>query len=405
MKRIYLDNASTTPVDEKVARAMQSYISINFGNSGSIHTEGVIAKRAVEDARKDIAKVLHTASDEIIFTSGTTEANNLAIGGIKKGHIITTVIEHLSVLEPIKRLEKYGLKVTYIKVSENGIINPEDVRKAFRKDTVLVSIMYANNEIGTIQPIKEISRIIREYRRENSSQYPYFHTDAGQAVGMLPIMMDSLGVDMASFGAHKFYGPKGVGFLYVNRRITRFNRAYAVEPRRGLFGQIHGGNQEDGMRAGTLNVAGIVGMSVALLEAEKRREREVKRVSVLRDFLISKFLELSGVIINGDKNLRLASNINVSFPFVEGEQMVIELDARGVACSTGSACTTEKSGPSHVILALQAVAPPMGGTTAKSARALNAVRFSLGRSTTKKDLQYVVRFITQVVAKQKKFVL
>ena len=393
------------------------YFSRVFGNAGSIHLEGTTARRAIEEARKKIASILHATPGEIIFTSGATEANNLAIVGAteiighrvtyQKIHIVTSAIEHRSVLEPIKRLEKLGAWVTYLPVRENGIVDPALVKKSLRKNTVLVSIMYANNEIGTIQPIKEISRIIRDYRRNKGQTfakvwplYPIFHTDAAQAAGYLPVMMDSLGVDMASFGAHKFYGPKGVGFLYTRKSLGGFISKL-------LQAQILGGDQEGGMRAGTLNVPGIVGMSVALAEAEKVRVKEVRRLVTLRDYLEAELLKIHGVALNGDCHLRLPNNVNVSFPFIEGEQMVIELDARGIAVSTGSACTTKKVGPSHVISNLEVKLPSalsmLGSLTSKE-RVMNAVRFSLGRSTTKKDLQYVIKCIKEIIKKQSRLI-
>lgn len=383
---------------------MKPFLARDFGNAGSIHEEGRVAKKAVDEAREKISRLIHVRPAEIIFTSGATEANNLAIFGTfelirhrvsyQKMHVITTAIEHQSVLEPIKKLEKGGVKVTYLPVYENGIVRTNDLRKALRPETVLVSIMYANNEIGTTQPIKKMSRIIKQYKRNLPQgealglelRRPVFHIDAAQAPGYLPIMMDSLGVDLASFGAHKCYGPKGVGFLY--KRWTA-----------NIFSQILGGDQEGKMRAGTENVAGIVGMAVALELAEKKREKSAARILKLRDYFIAKVLqEIPGAILNGDAQNRLANNVNFSFPGVEGEQMGIELDARGIACSTGSACTTEKVGPSHVILALGG----RGQGEGFRERAVNTVRFSMGRLTTRHDLDYVVKCVKEIIAKQKK---
>lgn len=370
---------------------MMPYLKEKYGNPGSIHAEGVFARKAVHDAREKIARALHSVPGEIIFTSGATEANNLAILGFanslsqygknhnKKFHIITSAIEHHSVMEPIKKLEREGAaEVTWLPVYENGAVRPEDVKKVLRSETVLVSVMYANNEIGTIQPIKEIARIVRDWRREKQSQFPQMHTDGAQAPGALPVMMDSLGVDMASFGAQKFYGPKGVGFLYKKKNID-------------LAALLYGGDQEGKLRAGTENVPSIVGMAEALFRAEEGREKEVKRLISLRDYFIGKVQsEIRGAELNGSIEDRLPGNVNFSFAGVEGEQMVIELDARGIAVGTGSACTSESTGPSHVLLALG------GGEE----RARGGVRFSLGKDVKKRDLDYVLKCLKQILSKQ-----
>lgn len=401
MDRIYLDNASTTPLDQRVRAAMEPYFDILFGNPGSIHSEGLVAKKALEESRKKIAGVLQASPDEIIFTSGGTESNNLAIFGTIETyknlfhpspaewntlHIVTTAIEHHSVLAPIKKLEQSGVRVTYLEPDSTGLINPELVKDALTPDTVLVSIMYANNEIGTVEPIAEIAKVIRGWRKDhlNKIPYPLFHSDMCQAPGQLPLDIPKLGVDLASFTAGKMYAPKGAGFLYKRREVL-------VAP------QMMGGTQEKRMRAGTENVSGIVAMSEALLLAEQLREKEVERLTELRDYFVEGLLSSFGVVLNGDSRERLSGNINVSFPDITGEQMVIELDRRGVACATGSACTTDSIGPSHVILSL-------GSFTAKfeelQKRARGAVRFSLGRSTTKKDLEYVIKCVKEIIAKQ-----
>ena len=401
--RVYLDYASTTPVAPEVVKAMAPYWGKEFGNPGAFTSEGLSAHKALEDARVRIARLMDASPREIIFTSGATEANNLAIYGVaqsllnyckshnekSKPHIITSSIEHASVIEPIKKLEREGVAVTWLPVYQNGIVRVQDAAKALRPETVLVSVMYANNEIGTIQPIKEIAHIIRKHRQKEDSCRVLFHTDAAQAPGSLPIDTRSLGVDLLSLTAQKFYGPKGVGLLFCKGGTQ-------IAP------QTLGGHQERGLRAGTENVPLIIGMAKALEIAEKSREKESARLMKLRDYFISKVLkEIPDAILNGDPTERLASNINFSFPGLHNELTVIELDIRGVSVATGSACMTASTEPNHVIVALRANAELRGFDAEEMRkRADSAVRFSLGRSNKKQDLDYVLRCIKEIIAKQ-----
>ncbi len=395
-KRIYLDHASTTQADSRVLAATEPYVRGEFGNPGSLHREGRAAKKALESAREKVAGIVHVHPSEIIFTASATEANNLAILGAVEmwksmfkspPHIVTTAFEHHSVLVPIKKLERWGARVTYISPNEQGLINPADIKNALTDDTVFVSVMYANNEIGTLQPITEIAKVLRMWRKEHQSKtpYPLFHSDMAQAPGLLPIDLQKLGVDLASFTSQKMYAPKGNGFLFKRREVL-------------LAPQILGGTQEKRMRAGTENVPGIVGMAEALAIAEKMREGEVARLAELRDYFFGKLLEIPSVIANGDRQLRLANNINVSFLEMSGEQMVIELDVHGVAAATGSACTSDELAPSHVIMSLEEKVE--GGRLKIEERARGAVRFSLGRSTTKKDIKYTLECIEEIIKKQ-----
>ena len=394
-KRIYLDHAATTPIDASVLRVMQPLLREQFGNPGSIHSEGLAAKKALESSRKQIAQVIHAASDEVIFTGSGTEANNLALFGAVETwkslyktspHIITTTIEHHSVLVPVKKLEQWGVRVTYVYPNREGVINPEDIKRALTPDTVLVSVMYANNEIGTMQLIAEIAKLIRSWRKDHlqTAPYPLFHSDMCQAPGQLSLDVPKLGVDMASFTGQKMYAPKGTGFLYKKREIV-------VAP------QIVGGTQERRLRAGTENIAGVVGMAYGLVHAEEIRDAEVNRLTQLRDYFIGQLLLIDGTVLNGSQEERLANNINVSFPNLVGEQMVIELDRRGVGVATGSACTTEAVEPSHVIMSLGDKDEEL------LRRARGAVRFSMGRTTTKKDLDYVLECVKKIIEKQKRF--
>jgi len=338
-KEVYLDYAATTPVRPEVYEAMKPFLSDKYGNPSSIHHFGREAKVAIEEAREKIAKAIGAKNDEIIFTSGGTESNNMVLKGValalsEKGkHIITSSIEHHAVLEPCHFLEKLGFEVTYLKVDKDGIIDPEELRKAIRKDTILISIMHANNEIGTIEPIEELSKIAKEYNI-------YFHTDAVQTVGHIPVNVDILGVDFLSLSAHKFYGPKGVGALYI-RKGTR------------LYPLIHGGEQEQRKRAGTENVAGIVGMGKAIELACSELDQEIKRLTVLRDYFISEVEKrIPDVYLNGHRTKRLPNNINFSFAYIEGESILLNLDLEGIGVSTGSACSSSSLEPSHVLSAI-----------------------------------------------------
>ena len=389
MRRVYLDYAATTPLDPRVKEAMDSWWTENFGNAGGLYEEGRRAKEALQNSREVIAKLIGTRTEEIIFTSGGTEADNLAIFGVarkleaelpfgssaSKPHIITTTFEHHAVLHPCQQLEKEGFEVSYLDVGKDGVVNPEDVRKALRPETILVSIMYANNEIGTIQPIYEIGKIIQDYKLKTKNQKLVFHTDACQAAGYLDLNVNNLGVDLMSVNASKIYGPKGVGFLYKRAGVK-------IKP------QILGGGQEGRMRSGTEAIPLVVGMAEAFKIAQKEREEESGRLIPLRDYFISEILKrIPKVVLNGHPANRLPNNINVSILDIEGEALILYLDAEGISISTGSACTSESLDPSHVILAL--------GKPYEFAH--SSMRFTLGRSTTKEDLDYVLEKLPKIV--------
>jgi cysteine desulfurase len=375
MKReVYLDYAATTPIRPEVFQAMEPYLTKEFGNPSSIHHFGKQARIAIEEAREKIAKALGAKNEEIIFTSGGTESNNMALKGVayalsdKGKHIITSSIEHHAILEPCHFLEKLGFEITYLPVDKEGFIDPDSLRKAIRKDTILISIMHANNEIGTIEPIEELTKIAREYEI-------YFHTDAVQTVGHIPVNVDKLGVDLLSISAHKFYGPKGIGALYI-RKGTKIHPL------------IHGGEQEQRKRAGTENVAGIVGMGkaieISILELDNERERLIN----LRDYFIKEVEKrIEEVYLNGPREIRLPNNINFSFAYIEGESILLNLDLEGIAVSTGSACSSASLEPSHV---LSAIGLPIE-------LAHSAVRFTLGHYTTKEDLDYTLEVLEKTV--------
>lgn len=387
--KTYLDYAAATPVDPKVSRLMAQVASRAFGNPSSVHSFGAEAKKILEDSRQKIARLLGAKSDEVTFTGSGTESINLAILGLamayKKsgkqgGHIITSQIEHLSVLRACQQLEKYGFKVDYLPVEKNGVIGVEKVIKAVRPDTFLISIQYANNEIGTIQPIKEISQKLKigNWKLKIDEKFPIFHVDACQAAGFLNIRPETLGVDLLSFNGSKIYGPKGVGVLFKKNKVQ-------IEP------MIYGGSQERGLRAGTENTALAAGMALALELAEKNKEKEFKRLSGLRDWLIQKVLrEISGTKLNGDAKKRLPNNINISFKDIDGEMLMLGLNRQGFAVSTGSACTTSETGPSHVISAL--------GPVENSGN----LRITLGRETIQKDLEKFLVVLKKEVARLRK---
>ncbi len=360
---IYLDNAATTATDKKVVKAMSPYFSDIYGNPSSLHRLGRKAKAALERSRQVVADFLSCDSGEVIFTNGGTESINLAIMGyarkIGKGEIITSQIEHHAVLHSCDQLEKEGFKVTKLPVSSDGLLDLEAFEKALTKDTILVSIMYANNEIGTIQPIKQIAKIIAQFNKKTKANV-LFHTDACQATGYLPMNVKNLCVDFLSLNGSKIYGPKGIGALYKREGIE-------IDP------IIFGGGQEMGFRSGTENVAGIVGLAKAI---ELIDPKEAIRETKLRDYFIKKLLEIEGVVLNGSLKKRLPNNINVSFAAVEGEAVVLRLDKEGIAASTGSACSSKSLTPSHVITALEN----------SPERAHESIRFTIGRKTGKKDI-------------------
>ena len=384
MKKIYLDYAATTYIDPRVLQKMRLYLTTAYGNASSLYSLGREAKAAIEKAREEVAKILGASSDEIIFTGSGTESANLAIFGIAKAyrnkgnHIIVSKIEHKAVLESAKKLEKEGFRITYLNVDSRGIIKLNELKKALNRKTILVSIMYANNEIGAIQPIKEISKIIKKFRRENL--LPAFHTDACQAAGALSLKVNELGVDLLTLNGSKIYGPKGVGCLHINRN-------YKIEP------LIVGGSQESGLRAGTENQALIVGFAEALKLAEQLRKKESQRLRNLRNHFIKKILKLiPHCQLNGHPQKRLPNNINLSFSGIEGESLVLKLDQYKISASTGSACTSHDLAPSHVLLAIGLPEDLAHGS----------LRLTLGRKTTQKDLDYVLKVLPKVVENLRK---
>jgi cysteine desulfurase len=373
-----MDNHATTPVDPRVLDAMLPFFGAKFGNSASRnHAFGWAAEEAVENARAQIASLVGATPKEIIFTSGATESNNLAIKGAaemyreKGNHIITQVIEHKAVLDTCKRLEKYGFEVTYLPVQKDGLVNPDAVRKAITPKTILISMMYANNEIGIINPIAEIGKIAKEHG-------VLFHVDGVQAVGKIPVDVQKDNIDLLSITAHKIYGPKGVGALYVRRR----------NPRVQLSAIIDGGGHERGMRSGTLNVPGIVGLGKACEICQKEMAEEGARMRRLRDRLKSGiFAKLDEVYINGSMEHRLPNNLNVSFAYVEGESLLMGIN--DVAVSSGSACTSATLEPSYVLKAL-GVGEDLAHTS---------IRFGLGRFNTEEEVDYVVNRMVEVVSR------
>ena len=376
MKRIYLDYAATAPTDPQVVQAMEPYFFQKFGNASSIHSFGQEAKKAIEDSRENLAQFLGANPQEIIFTSGGTESNNSAVFGVayaleKKGnHIITTAIEHHAVIEPCKVLEKRGFKVTYVGTDKYGLVSADDIGRAITDKTILISVMHANNEIGTIQPVGEIGKIARE-------KGIYFHTDAVQTVGHIPVNVDELNADLLSLSAHKFYGPKGVGALYI-RKGTRLERF------------LHGGDQETNRRASTHNTAGIVGLSKAIELCRENMDKEAAYQIGLRDKLIKELTQkISDIFLNGHSVKRLPNNANFSIKYIEGESILLNLDMLGIACSTGSACTSSSLEPSHVLLAI--------GLPAEIAH--GSLRVTLGRWTKEEDIDYLIESLPQVVEK------
>jgi cysteine desulfurase len=376
MKKIYLDYAATTPTDPMVVQAMLPYFTDYFGNPSSLHGFGQETKQAVETARQKIASFIGAKPEEIIFTSGGTESDNTALIGVahakknKGTHIITTAIEHHAVLETCRFLGKEGFRVTYINVDAQGLVDPSAVEKAISKDTILISIMHANNEIGTVQSIAEIGRIARE-------KGIHFHTDAVQTFGHMPINVDDLHVDLLSASAHKLYGPKGVGILYV-KKGTRFTPF------------LHGGYQERGRRASTHNVPSIVGFGKAVEIAGEEMELETKKLLSLRDRLIRGITEsIEDSYLNGHPTRRLSNNVNVSIAFIEGESMILNLDMEGIACSTGSACTSSSLEPSHVLMAI--------GLPHELAH--GSLRFSLGKYSSEEDVDRVLMVLPNIVKK------
>jgi cysteine desulfurase len=376
MRRIYLDHAATTPTHPEVVKAMLPYFTDAFGNPSSIYCYGQEAKGAIEEARTKVAELIGARSEEIVFTSGGTEADNFALKGAayanehKGNHIITTAIEHHAVLEVCKFLGKRGFKISYLPVDKHGLVAPDDVKKAITNKTILISVMHANNEVGTIEPVEEMGEIARDAG-------VYFHTDAVQAVGHIPVNVDKLKVDLLSISGHKFYGPKGVGALYVKKGTK-------------LVSFMHGGEQEKRRRAGTENVPAIVGLGKAAELAGQEMGKEAEQLARLRDKLIKGLLDkIDDIRLNGHPTRRLPNNVNVSVDFVEGESLLLNLDLEGICASTGSACSSASLEPSHVLLAL--------GLSPEQAH--GSLRFTFGRENTEADTERVLEVLPGIVAK------
>jgi cysteine desulfurase len=376
LKRVYLDYAATTPVHPEVILAMTPYFAEIWGNPSSIHACGLEARSAVEEARDKIAGLIGAHKDGIFFTSGGTEADNWALQGIasanraRGNHIITSSIEHHAVLETCKHLEEQGFSITYLPVDRYGMVNPDEVKKAITSKTILISIMHANNEVGSIQPIPEIGKVAK-------TAGVYFHTDAVQTVGHIPVDVNKLGVDMLSISAHKLYGPKGIGALYIRAGTD-------IQP------LIYGGGQEKQMRAGTENVPGIVGFGKAVELAQEEMDDEARRISQLRDTLLKNIMKnVEHTYLNGHPTKRLPNNANVSFAFVEGEAICLNLDLAGICAATGSACSSMSMEASHVLLAI--------GLSPELAR--SSLRFSFGKWSTEEDVKYVLEKLPAAVSR------
>jgi len=370
-----MDYAATTPVDPRVLEAMKPYFLKKYGNSMSLHSFGIEAKQALEDSREMVASLMNADAKRLIFTGSASESDNFALKGIafanrKKGkHIIVSSIEHHAVLEPAKWLEKQGFEITYLPVDHYGLIDLNKLEKAIRKDTILVSIIFANNEIGIIQDIEDIGKICRE-------KDVYFHSDATQAFGKVPVDVKKMNIDLLTVNAHKMYGPKGVGGLYVRDDIE-------IEP------LIHGGGHEFGLRSSTVNVAGIVGFAKAVEIQKKEMKPDAKKQIVLRDMLIKETLKIEDSHLNGHPTKRLPNNAHFWFAYIEGESLVMHLDMKGIAASTGSACSSESLEPSHVLLAIGL----------KHEEAHGSLRLTLGKYTTGEDVDYVIEVLPEVVEK------
>lgn len=373
-KMIYLDNAATTKVADSVVDAMLPYFKEYYGNASSIYQLGAKSKEALDESREYIAGTIGAKTNEIYFTAGGSESDNWAIKATadayaRKGkHIITSAIEHHAVLHTCEYLEKHGYEVTYVGVDENGVIKLDELKAAIRPDTILISVMFANNEIGTIQPIKEIGEIAKEHDI-------LFHTDAVQAYAQVPINVDEMHIDMLSASGHKLNGPKGIGFLYIRKGIK-------------IRSFVHGGQQERGRRAGTENIPGIVGLAAAAKRSFSMLEEKMKKEIELRDYLISRIeAEIPYCRLNGDRKKRLPNNVNFSFQFIEGESMLILLDSKGIAASSGSACTSGSLDPSHVLLAI--------GLPHEIAH--GSLRLTLSEENTKEEMDYVVEQLTAIL--------
>ncbi len=381
-KKVYLDHAATTPVDSRVVKAMIPYFEKKFGNTMSLHFFGQEAKLALEKSRETVADLMGARLNEIIFTSSATESNNLVLKGItfanrnKGRHIIISSIEHPCIMESAKWLEKQGYEITKIPVDKYGLIDPENIKKAIREDTILVSIIHASNEIGTIQPIEEIGKIIKKTNIQYPKSKTYFHTDASQSFGKIPIDVNKMNIDLLTASSHKMYGPKGAACLFVREGVK-------IEP------LLHGGGHENGLRSSTVNVSAIVGFAKACEISKKEMEKESKRIAKLRDKLIKNILKIENSHLNGHPEKRLPNNANFWFSFIEGESLVIQLDLLGIAASTGSACSSIKLEPSYILLAIGL----------KPQEAHGSLRISLGRWTKEEDINYLLKVLPQIIKK------
>lgn len=376
MKQVYVDNSATTKIDDKVLEEMLPYLKEEYGNASSVYSLGRSAKKAVEDAREKVAKVLNAKPNEIYFTGCGSESDNTALKGVayanknKGNHIITTKIEHHAILESCKTLEKQGFEITYLNVDENGFVKLDELEKAIKDTTILISVMFANNEIGTIEPIKEIGEIAKKHNI-------LFHTDAVQAIGHVKIDVQELNIDLLSLSGHKFHGPKGIGALYV-RQGVKFDKF------------MNGGHQERNKRAGTENVAGIVGLGKAIEMAYENLEEHNKHLKGLRDYYLEQVQKrIPYIKINGDLEKRLPGNANISFRFIEGESLLLNLDLKGIAASSGSACTSGSLDPSHVLLAI--------GIPHEIAH--GSLRVTFGKYNTKEEVDYIVDSLVEIVQK------
>lgn len=373
MKRVYLDHSATTRVRPEVADLVLEYMTVQYGNPSSIHSMGCEAKKGLEKARKQIAVSIGAQPEEIFFTSGGTESDNLAIRGValqyrsKGKHIITSAVEHHAVLDTCRSLEKEGFLVSVVPVDKFGMVSIEDVKKVITPETILISIMHVNNEVGTIQPIEEIAALAKE-------RDIIFHTDAVQSFGKLPIDVGKMNIDLLTASGHKIYGPKGTGFLYVRKGVN-------------LYPLTFGGGQERSRRPGTENLPGIVGLGLAGQLAVDEMNTEMARLSEIRDDLINRLLKIPDVRLNGHSQKRIASNVNISVEFVEGESLLLSLDLKGITASSGSACTSGSLDPSHVLLAM--------GLTREIAQ--GSIRMTLGKENNKEDIEQIMKVLPQII--------
>ncbi|MBU1164077.1 IscS subfamily cysteine desulfurase [Patescibacteria group bacterium] len=379
MPKIYFDHSATTPLDQWVFEAMKPYFTKDYGNASSMHSFGQIAAKAIDQSRLSIAKFLNCLPEEVIFTSGATEADNIALQGIVKAskinnpHIVTTQIEHPAILEVCRDLEKQGVGVTYVPVTKKGIVKVNDIKRAIKPNTILISVMYVNNEVGTIQPISEIGKLVDQLNTKRKNRI-YFHTDAVQAVNYCEMNVNKLGVDLLSISGHKIYGPKGVGVLYIKKNI----KLKPIE---------YGGHHELGIRPGTYNVVGIVGLgrAIELVKVGKKNNQKIKK---LRDYLIKEISKkIPNTKVNGDIKNRVASNVNFSFKNAEGESVMLMLDMEGFAVSTGSACSSGSLEPSHVLTSMQI----------PNDLAHGSLRITLGKQNTKNEVDRLIRILPKII--------